>query len=115
MVRIDAFQALGPGSIPGKLKIIFCLYSLAVERWSRKPKVGSSNLPRGLLLLKQSGAVEACLAHNQEVDGSKPSSAILINLPAPVAKWIRRLTSNQKTVGSIPTGGKFINFKLMLN
>ena len=23
VVRIDAFQALGPGSIPGKLKIIF--------------------------------------------------------------------------------------------
>ena len=31
---------------------------------------------------KQSGAVEACLAHNQEVDGSKPSSAIF-NKPKP--------------------------------
>ena len=58
MVRNDAFQALAPGSIPGKHKKTFFLKSFFY---------------------------------------------------APVAKWLRRLTSNQKIAGSIPAGGFGLN------
>ena len=34
-------------------------------------------LTRYCIIFKQSGATEACWAHNREVDGSKPSSAII--------------------------------------
>ncbi len=44
-----------------------------IRHWPPKPGiVGLSPIWGGL---KQSGAAEACWAHNPEVDGSKPSSA----------------------------------------
>ena len=85
VVRIDAFQALGSGSIPGKLKRILRKKFLQMNFFhcSKKKIDFFLKLLKPIVrYYKQSGAVEACLSHNQEVDGSKPSSATL-NKPMP--------------------------------
>ena len=53
---------------------------------------------------KQSGAVEACWAHNPEVRRSKLRSAkyFCYNNQVPLAQRIARWTSNPKVLGSIP-------------
>ena len=59
----------------------------------------SSKFPR-----EQSGAVEACWAHNPEVRRSKLRSAKIFvdTLGVPLAQRIARWTSNPKVLGSIP-------------
>ena len=52
------------------------------------------------------GAVEARLAHNQKVTGSKPVIANIIL--AVVAQSVERKTFNLVVVGSIPTDGRRI-------
>ena len=53
---------------------------------------------------EQSGAVEACWAHNPEVRRSKLRSAKIFvdTLGVPLAQRIARWTSNPKVLGSIP-------------
>ena len=63
---------------------------------------------------EQSGAVEACWAHNPEVRRSKLRSAKIFvdTLGVPLAQRIARWTSNPKVLGSTPRwDDKFYPFK----
>ena len=73
VVSIVAFQAVDPGSIPG-CRIL--LLQLSFEAAGRRSPFAVDSMRRTRLCdEQQSGAVEACWAHNPEVRGSKPCSA----------------------------------------
>ncbi|EDO32090.1 predicted protein [Nematostella vectensis] len=67
--RILACHAGGPIFLP-KASMVS-----RVAQWKRAGPITQRSEDRNLALLEQSGAVEACWAHNPEVRGSKPCSA----------------------------------------
>ena len=109
MVRILAFQARGPGSIPGRRSVSGGL-AQSEERYvsnvqAPRSKLGFSILVRAIQVI---GAAIAQLGERQtedlKVPGSIPGGGSLLMVP--VAQRIRRETTNLKIAGSNPVGDK---------
>ena len=124
VVRISAFQADGPGSIPGQRTLLSsalpqgkrarCLahilfqkprcdesrYSLAVERLLRKQKVVGSIPIVGFVFHLQD-------AHSPKIRFPEKTLRPKALIRASLAQRLERSAVNRKVVGSIPTGGVF--------
>ena len=101
MARIPAFQAGGPGSIPGRRTI----FALGLRRHLRH-HVGRH--PKTQVHGGLAQSVECALC-KREAPGSKPGFSTIFTVTpfALVAQMVERKTLNLVVVGSIPTEGVF--------
>ena len=106
MVRILAFQARGPGSIPGRRSASGGL-AQSEERYVSNVQAPRSKLGFSILL-RVIGAAIAQLGERQtedlKVPGSIPGGGNMLMVP--VAQRTRRETTNLKIAGSNPVGDK---------
>ena len=115
MVRIPAFQAGGPGSIPGRRTILRSgsqRSGAAEARWAHNPKVGGSKPPFATFYIQTPwgissiGRVRALQARGTGIETRILHCFITMRI-ALVAQMVERKTLNLVVVGSIPTEGVF--------
>ena len=105
VVRISAFQADGPGSIPGRRSNLFRRYVRLCEESPQNAQFLEFSMLGWLVVLPSS--VMLGLMHLPSLLGCKGSCVhrkLEVGFPGGrVAQWIRRRSSEPKIVGSSPT------------